>query len=199
MENMAPSDGLPPDVFSERKIPVEGLTAGVTLYRMHGNSHGPVYFGKSGDYRFDSPDRSYGVLYAAGTTAGCFVETLLREPGKDYVSESEISIRRITEIKIVANLSLAQLHGSGLYKMGATAASVSGDYSVSQAWSKAIHAHPQNLDGIAYRSVRDNSLVCYALFDRIPNSNLRKGRSMTLTQHPRIFGEILDRYDVALG
>ncbi|MDI6771912.1 MAG: RES domain-containing protein [bacterium] len=38
-------------------------------------------FGRTGRWRFDDPEREYGVLYTAQTPAGALAETLLPEPG----------------------------------------------------------------------------------------------------------------------
>lgn len=166
---------------------------------MHRHGDAAVHFGRSGANRFDSPDGAYGVLYAADSPDACFIETLLREPGKDYVAEDEVRARRITEIEIRRDLTLARMHGPGLFRAGASAAAVTGDHAIAQQWSHAIHRHPAKLDGLSYRSARDNALVCYAMFDRAGRTSFRAAQFMTLTRHPALFARILDRYDVALG
>ncbi len=165
---------------------------------MHHEDFGAVYFGGSGGYRFDSPDGSYGVLYAAAEPEACFIETLLREPGKDYVAESELATRKISELIVSTGLTLAEMHGPGLKRAGATALSVSGDYAVSQAWSKAIHGHPAAVAGLSYRSVRDNDLICYAFFEGRASGAFREGAFLRPTDDPHWLGQTLDRYDVAL-
>ena len=39
-------------------------------------------------------------------------------------------------------------------------------YITPQLWSRAIHDHPADFDGIAYYSRHDNSPLCFALFER---------------------------------
>ncbi len=197
--NRVPDNHLPPPTFSKRRLPTETIEAKTVLYRMHRRGLGPVYFGRSGDYRFDSPDSSYGVLYAAATPEACFVETLLREPGKDYVAMEELEKREITELMTSTEIRVARLHGPGLKRIGMTAAAVSGDYAIAQAWSQAIHGHPDAVAGISYRSVRDNDLICYAFFEGKTSSVFQEKRSgKPIDDHPWL-GQILDRYGVGLG
>jgi hypothetical protein len=50
--------------------------------------------------------------------------------------------------------------------LGADGRLVTGDYRIAQQWSRALWAHPQQPDGITYRSRHDPSMICVALFDR---------------------------------
>jgi RES domain len=56
----------------------------------------------------------------------------------------------------------------GLARLGATAEVIHCGlpYSVPQAWSKELYAHPITADGIAYDGRLDSREVCYAIFDR---------------------------------
>ena len=46
----------------------------------------------------------------------------------------------------------------------------SGNYEISQRWSRALWVHPQQPDGILYLSRHNPSLVCAAIYDRAPSS-----------------------------
>ena len=47
------------------------------MYRISRAGHDPLYFGKTTKNRFDCPWREYGVLYAAETPEGAFIETCI--------------------------------------------------------------------------------------------------------------------------
>ncbi len=193
-----PVDDGPPAGFMARRLPGETVPAGTLLYRMHRAEHAAIHFNRSADFRFNSANGEYGVLYAASTVEACFAETLLRQSGRDIVSEAEIRVRRVTEIELQRDMTVVPLHGSGLKRIGTTAETTSGPYTVSQAWSQAIHHHPASVDGIRYRSSRDNALFCFALFDRVANNAFRVRDSVVLTREPAFLGRILDRYAVGL-
>jgi hypothetical protein len=50
--------------------------------------------------------------------------------------------------------------------MGATSAIASGPYGTSRIWSLALHNHPDQPDGILYRSRFDDDAFCAAIYDR---------------------------------
>src|SRR5262245_36560552 len=77
--NMAPPDRgpLPPPDFANRELPIETITAGTRLVRIHRNDLRPLFFGSTGSNRFDDPAKRYGVCYLATTLEGAFAETCL--------------------------------------------------------------------------------------------------------------------------
>ena len=95
-------------------------------------------------------------------------------------------------------MTVVPLHGSSLKRLGTTAETTSGPYTISQAWSQAIHHHPASVDGIRYWSSRDNALFCFAFFDRSPNDAFHVRSSVVLTREPALLGRIPDRYAVGL-
>lgn len=130
----------------------------------------PAYFGRALAYRFDAPDRSYGVCYLGSTLDCCLVEALEVEVDAATLGAS---ITRQTLSQYYAavavprrDLVLARLADHGLNHLRIDPRVSSGDDDVARTWSKAIHDHPGQLDGILYPSRHPNSPYCVALFDR---------------------------------
>lgn len=194
---------LPPADFASRDLPVETVPAetvpaGTAFVRIHRTGLGAVYFGTSGDNRFDSPDRSYGVCYAACTLEGAFAGTCLRQVGATLVSLATLAVRSVSVIVTTAELRLVALHGQGLARLGATAFVSSGRYDVSQPWSAAIHRHGATVDGIVYRSNHDNGERCVALFDRC-RTRLEEGAPEPLAHDRKRLAALLDRYGIGIA
>ena len=183
---------VPPPDLAARDLPIEVATAGTSFFRIHRASLDAVHFGTSGDNRFDDPERRYGVCYAARSLEGAFAETCLREVGARLVPLARLAGRSVTMLRVEGDLRLVELHGPGLARLGATAAVSSGTYDVSQPWSRALHGHPANVDGIVYRSNHDNGELCVALFERC-RDRLRAGLAAGLMDDRGRLGELLDR------
>jgi hypothetical protein len=196
---MAPRPGLiPPADFATRDLPIEVVPAGETFIRIHCSALDALHFGNSGDNRFDDPQGQYGVFYAARSLEGAFAETCLRAVGARLVPLSRLAGRSATVLRVETELRLVELHGPGLARLGATAVVSSGTYDVSQPWSRAIHDHPANVDGIVYRSNHDNGEHCVALFERC-RDRLQPGTTTGLMQDRARLAKLLDRYKVGLG
>jgi RES domain len=189
---------VPPADFATRDLPIELVPDGATFVRIHRSGLDPLHFGSSGDNRFDDPQSRYGVCYAARSLAGAFAETCLRQVGATLVPLSRLAECSVTALMVTAELRLVELHGSGLARIGATAAASSGTYDISQDWSRAIRDHSANADGIVYRSNHDNGELCVALFDHC-RDRLRPGLTIGLLQDRARFAGLLDRYKVGLG
>lgn len=86
---------LPPASFSPRSLQTTILNAGTKVFRIHDRNHNPIFYGRMASYRFDSPGKDYGVLYAAEAIEGAFVETFLRDPNKDFVDSIDLESRRV--------------------------------------------------------------------------------------------------------
>jgi hypothetical protein len=68
------------------------------------------------------------------------------------------------------------------------------DYTYTNAWSLAVHQHPDNFDGIYFRSRYSNE-PCVALFDRVPL--VARGAPTLLLLTPGV-DEFLDKYQIFL-
>ena len=196
---MAPKLGpLPPADLATRELPIEEVPIGATFVRIHRTTLGALHFGVSGDNRFDDPDKRYGVCYAARSLQGAFAETCLREVGARLVPLTRLAGRSATTLTAGSVLRLVELHGTGLARLGATAAVSSGTYDVAQPWSRALYTHPDAVDGIVYRSNHDNSELCVALFDRC-QAGLAEGARHELLADRAALGRVLDAYKVGLA
>jgi len=161
----------------------------------------PIHFGKQALSRFDDPRREFGVLYAAASAEGAFVETCIRDerPGGRCLSESFLEGRRLARISLPRPLRLVDLTGRGLSWLGADGRLTTGAYSASQRWSRAFWRHPDRPDGILYCSRFNLSLQCVALFDRAGAGLCWEDLGPLLDARNLVFvGEILDRYAFAL-
>lgn len=160
----------PPADLARRAPVLVELPAGALLHRFHTAAHDPVFFDRSLAGRFNAPDGSYGVLYAAASLTGAFAETFLREPGRTLLPADLLARKAYVRLRVLRALTLIRLGGPGLARLGATAEIVHGGlpYGTAQAWSAALHGHPAKPDGVAYTARHDDEALCFALFDRTP-------------------------------
>jgi len=166
---------LPPEWLASRRLPIIQLDQGASLYRVHQLIHGAVFFGPTGDrrsnqfeaprYRFDSQSGAFGVLYAAKSFSGAFVESLLRQPAVETVSRAYLERFALTELTLRRPLRLVAMHGPGLSRLGLTNAISTGPYPPCQVWTDYLRAHADKPDGIAYLSRHDPTQLCYAIFE----------------------------------
>jgi hypothetical protein len=196
---------LPPPELKLRHLAVREIATGSFLFRIHRSSVGALYFGPrvqpNERGRWDAPDDGYGVCYLAEQDHTAFAEALLRELGRDDVSEEgDLAPRSRARVRVERMLVLARMHGQGLRRMKATAAVVQGPYPTTWAWSRAIHDHDDHVDGIAYRARQDDDDLSVALFDRAAEA-ITVVESTPLL-HPALAGKLgrwLDRYGIGLN
>jgi len=174
------------------------MPAGTRFVRIHRRELSPLFFGTTGDNRFDDPDRSYGVCYLALTLEGAFAETFLRAVGAQFVASVFLAARAFTTIAVTAPLRLVAVHGPGLARLGATSIVTSGAHALAQRWSRAIHDHPAAPDGLLYRANHDNGELCAALFDRCAERLAPRQAEGLFADRTRL-AALLDRYKVGLG
>ena len=132
--------------------------------RIHRLEHDPLFFGTTGSSRFDDPLHRYGVLYAAETLDGAFIETFGRSPGVNSVRQHQLMARFVALIDATPPVSLVDLTGPGLAQLGATASLTSGPHAIAQRWSRALWSHPSQPDCSSAR--HDPSCVSVAIFSR---------------------------------
>jgi hypothetical protein len=196
---------LPPPDFDLRDLAVREIAPGTVLYRIHRSSVEALYFGPrtrpDERGRWDAPDDSYGVCYLAEQGHTAVAETLLRELDREEVSQKgDLAPRSLARVRVERTLVLARMHGQGLRRMKATAAVVQGPYETTWRWSRAIHDHRRQVDGIAYRARHDDDDLSVALFDRAAGA-VTVLKSTPLL-HPALAGELgswLDRYGIGLN
>jgi len=175
------------------------LRRGTVLHRFYTAEYEPVFFDPSRLGRLNSPEGSYGVLYAAREAFGAFAETFLRQPGRTLIDAGLLRRKAYVRLEVTTDLRLIRLAGPGLGILGATAEVVHGGlpYDVPQAWSRALFEHPIRPDGIAYHARHDDEGLCYAIFDRARGSVREIDRELDLDQD--WFWRLARRYRVGLS
>lgn len=192
------SGPLPRADLDDRKPDLLELPAGTNLHRFYTANRSPIFFDRSTLGRFNAPDGSYGVLYAAKEVAGAFAETFLRTPGRTLVDPDLLRRKAYVRICTTTTLTFVRLAGPGLARLGATAEVVHGGlpYDVPQAWSQALARHPIRADGVAYHARHDDTELCYALYERASDAIVEAERQHDLDRD--WFWRLADRYRVGL-
>lgn len=188
----------PPDDLHERELPLVGSRG--PWFRIHRRDLDPVFFGKTGLGRFDAPDGSYGVLYAAQDFRGAFIETFGWITGINVVAPSELETRALAELKSSEELDLVDLTGKGLALLGADARLATGDHVVSQRWSSALFGRPRSPDGLLYRARHDPEMLAVALHERVGAKGISAENLGALSDpaNTALLGAAMDRYGFTL-
>jgi hypothetical protein len=186
----------PPDLPS-RSLPI--LTIDCPWVRSHPAQYEPIFFGRSGDNRFDAPRGDYGVLYVARDVEGAFAETFGRRLEYRAVTMAALRNRLFTAIHALRPLRLVDLTGPGLARIGADGRLATGDYVVAQRWSEALFQHPDRPDGLYYRSRHDPGQECAAIFDRVARLlSIGEQRSLVDPAHHGLLATLLDTFGFSL-
>ncbi len=188
----------PPTNFASVKLPIARWNR--PWFRIHQAIHTALFFGRSGSNRFDAPAGEFGVLYVGADPYCSFIETFGHATGVHAVTEGELRARNLSTVQSSRQLTLVDLTGKGLARIGADAALTAGDdHGLAHRWAKAIHDHPQRPDGILYRARHDPSRSAAAIFDRSgPMLTVSSSWNLLDPSQATILGEILDRYQFGL-
>ena len=139
----------------------------VEWWRSHPAGRSALYFGKTGNYRFDAPDGSYGVMYMGADLQCAFIETFGEMVRSGLVTMAALKLKKFSLIRPSRPLRLVDLVSSGeLIRLGADARLFSGDYEVAQRWSAALWGLKSKPDGILYPARHDPQRRACAVFDR---------------------------------
>jgi hypothetical protein len=188
---------LPPQNFSEIHLPTKNIPPRTSLYRIHPCRRDPIYYNSTKDYRFNSPDGSYGVLYVGEDRLVAFRETIVRDyPFIDCEPSAKLAQSCISELETIGQLTLANLTGQYLSHIRADARLLTCDYEVSQKWSQAIQQHHQKVDGLYYHSRFDPSRFCIAIFENKPAIAWTKSVPLSLVspEYRSCLWEAIDTY-----
>ena len=189
----------PPADLAHRTPLVLTLPAGTRLSRVHKVGENPLFFGRTRRNRFDSPDGTYGVLYAGLDEFCAFIETFGQNTGISIVTTTALEERHLSYMTIHNPLTLIDLASSGgLARIGADGRLLTGSHEIAQRWSAALHAHPVDPRGISYPARHDVARRACALFD-LPNSTFEVFDSGSLIEsHSNLLASILDTYGFGL-
>ena len=190
----------PPGDLATREPLLAQFAVGATLYRLHARGKSPLFFGRTGGNRFDSPDRTYGVLYVGLDEHCSFIETYGQSTGITTVTETSLEARYLTHFELLRPLTLIDLSNSGgLARIGADSRLFSGSHAVAQQWSRALRQHPSRPDGIVYPARHDAARNACAIYECSPNTfKLSSKGSLLEHQHAPLLGTILDCYRFGL-
>ena len=187
----------PPAELDRRKLPLKLLKG--PIFRIHHTGRSCLYFGKKTAQRFDDPLGRYGVLYAAVQPEAAFAEVFLRPLSLMLIREVDLQERSLSEIAC-NRLHCVDLTGAGLRRVSCdNRIATEKPYLTVGQWSRALFIHPQQPDGIIYRSRHNPQLKCLALFDRC-QSRLKLGVTEGLMSGVRrtwTIGQI-DKYKLAI-
>lgn len=140
------------------------------------------------------------MCYLGLSEEAAFVEGVLHQPlPRRVFSGASLAARAIATVGIEENIRAVRLYGRYLIGNGADAAVVHGDDypGLSQPWSKAVHDHPDQVDGILYTARHDDSVMALALFGRAAHK-IRVGPSLPLSGSDLRTLRLLDRYGIGL-
>ncbi|WP_437682646.1 RES family NAD+ phosphorylase [Sorangium sp. So ce131] len=188
----------PPLDFAARPLPITLFR--VCWYRIHRLGREPLYFGRSGDNRFDAPAGEFGVLYAGKDERCAFIEVFGAATGARFVEQGELAARGLARIAPRRPLRLVNLAGAGLARVGADARLTSGEsYGAAHLWALAIHDHPKRPDGITFAARHDPSRVAAALFERsAADLEVTQLGSLADPAHAALVAALLDTYKIGL-
>ena len=187
----------PPSDLVTRKLPLVTIIG--DLFRIHQTSHNWRHFGRNKSERFDDPHGVFGMLYGSTTADAAFAEVFLRKLASMSVAQVDLQSRAVSTFN-ARPLKCVELTGSGLRKLSCdNRISTEKPYKTTHLWSRALFLHPQQPDGLVYRSRHNPRFRCLALFDRC-DAKLTDVRSEPLIDPPRRAwcSVQLDRYDLAM-
>jgi hypothetical protein len=190
----------PPGDLADRSPLLYELELGTVLSRIHDRKKGPVFFGKTGRNRFDSPDASFGVMYVALDVHCAFIETFGQNTGTRTVTRRALDQRHLSYLKITTPLVLIDLTASGgLTRIGADARLLGGSHALAQRWSAALRDHPARPAGLLYPARHDAARKACALFDLHESVfELTNAGSLLDPPNAALLASILDIYKVGL-
>jgi hypothetical protein len=186
----------PPEDFAQRELPIRAEKG--PFFRIHRKRHGAVFYGCTGSNRFDDSQQKFGVLYVGLDEYAAFIETHGQRMGVNAVTEAELRARCLTVLTPTRLLSLVDLTGPGLAKLGADNRLATADHEIAQRWSRAVWEHPAQSDGILFRSRHDPSRISIAIFDRGINWQQKSPGSLMESSNTALLTALLEQYHFAL-
>lgn len=179
----------PPADLARRSLPIIRRHQNARFIRIHRCADNPIWFGSAAAgrrfrppiNRFDSPDCSYGVLYAALARDGAFAESVGRNPRR-FRSDEELAGLCLAILVLTRDVRLVDLHGgAAVGAIGATGVIGVGPHCLARRWAQVLHDHPESPDGIEYRCRFNSDELAVALFDRVGPQVFTVSESRTLT------------------
>jgi hypothetical protein len=199
---------LPPGSFGERELHCTDLP-NKPFYRAYRSKYPQPLGFKPSPSRFSDPRIGepsydpYGTLYIGESFEVCVLETIIRDSGIGLegkalpISEDDLSQWSIAELKASEPMRFLDLTGGGAVALQIpTDAIRAKDHSLGQAWSEAIHNHPDAPDGLIFSS-RLNEQRNAAVFSRAIGPLAVIGTQRIIDMQDEL-AELLEKYKIAL-
>jgi hypothetical protein len=187
----------PPADLDRRSLPI--IATHSPWFRIHQSRYAPLFFGRTGRYRFDAPVAEFGVLYAGNDAYCAFIETFGHSLDIRVVPMDELKRRELSRLTANRSLRLVDLTGAGLARLGADNRLCTGDYLLAQRWARAFWRHPDQPDGLLYRSRLDPARQCVAIFDRAQAIFAASSLGILADSlHRPLLASLLDTYGIGL-
>lgn len=163
----------PSRTFAKQSLTVISVDV-ARLYRISRHSSGEPFFGRAAANRFDDPtspkSKRFGTCYCGFDMETALAETVLHDEmpanGAFSIDFTSFSTRHLVRFK-GERLNVANMTGIPLKTLaGSGELSTIVPYDIPQAWSKALHSHPAQVDGIYYMSRHLNDRPAVVIFDR---------------------------------
>lgn len=190
---------LNPPVRDLHKQALPVVTARADSFlRVSRHGTGEPFFGRARANRFDANHRErgkrFGTLYCGFDLQTALAESLLHdempERGLFQISASDFQSRFLVRFQHVQDLTLADLSGAPLKRLGGNGAiSTITPYTLPQQWARAVHDHPQCVDGIRYVSRHLNTEFAVVIFDRAAGK-IGAASYVPLSQAPAIVAAV---------
>jgi hypothetical protein len=185
-----------------RHIPTVALPQGTILSRVHRREHGALWFGPPAGNpphgRFDAPAGEFGICYFGESTSVAVLEALIRG-SRRLLERADLEARVVSTVTVTEPMRFLHFEGPGLAKLGIGAEQAHArDYRDCQRMTLDIFRLHPDVDGVQYRSRWDNSLLCWAVFDRAGNK-LGPPRPPAWLGDAVVIGDTLDRYDLGFA
>jgi hypothetical protein len=189
---------LPPDDLRDRDLPIVPIAG--PLHRVHRATRAPLFFGKTGENRFDDPAHAFGVLYVGESEACAFIETFGEPLDAPFVTVAQLTGRKLSTVEVLEPLRLVSLAGGDLRRIGADARLFAADHEVAQAWARALHDHPSRPDGLRYPARHDPGELAVGVFDRAKPRLQARVAEHTLgdPEAQKLVARLLDKYGLGL-
>jgi len=194
----------PPRNFDLLSLVIEDVEPSTLLRMASQDPASHCRFRREARYRFDSPDRSFGVMYAAFDLATAFAETVLRDKSMhldDVILDyQDLESRVVIELKRGPDnrpLRLIKLYDEGLAAAHTdNQLSARDHYPTTQRWAEMFHAHSIAADGMVYLSRYMGARKSVALFDPC-SAAVAAGDATPLLEH-REFPSVVEMFDLAI-
>lgn len=184
-----------------RRLPIVTRGRGAVFWRVHRREHAPLWFGPSRGTpprgRFDAPAGEFGVCYFGESTDVAVLETLVRG-SRRVLDRTGLEARAVSTVAAREPMRFLQFEGAGLARLGIGAehAHAAAYADCQQMALDLFNAHP-DVDGIQYRSRWDNSLLCWAVFERALPRLYPPARAVWLGE-PGVLEPTLDHYELEI-